>query len=245
MSRGPVVLKLGGSVITDKDRPETIDYASLDRAAGAVAAADTNGLILVHGGGSFGHPAAANHGISTEQGSYDAAGIRAVHAAMCRLNDAVLTALGDRDAHAQQIVIRGEITDLLGLELESLLNESFVPVLHGDVIAHDGRGVTVVSGDELVVTVARALDATRVGLCSAVPGVLDGDGQVIGQITSYEAVADVLVSEDSTDVTGGMDGKVRALLELDVPAAVFDLEALEPFLAGQAVGTTIDGSGAG
>ncbi|PSP53418.1 acetylglutamate kinase, partial [Halobacteriales archaeon QH_3_68_24] len=54
------VLKLGGSVITNKDSPETLDETALDSALDAVADAwrdggDSRGqgnLVIVHGGGS-------------------------------------------------------------------------------------------------------------------------------------------------------------------------------------------------
>lgn len=51
-----VVLKLGGSVVTDKDEPETVDEAGLAAAADAVAPlAESRRVVVVHGGGSFGH----------------------------------------------------------------------------------------------------------------------------------------------------------------------------------------------
>ena len=99
----------------------------------------------------------------------------------------------------------------------------------------------MVSGDELVVALALGLDADRLGLCSAVPGVLDDGGDVIPDIRSFEAVADVLGGSDATDVTGGMAGKVTALLELSAPAAIFGLDDLPAFLAGERVGTTVEG----
>jgi isopentenyl phosphate kinase len=123
--------------------------------------------------------------------------------------------------------------------VKTMLDEGFVPVLHGDVLAHAGRGVTVVSGDELAVTLAERLDADRVGLCTGVSGVLDVDGRVVERIDSFERVADSLSGSDATDVTGGMAGKVRALLALDAPASVFGLDDLEDFLAGGSPGTRI------
>jgi isopentenyl phosphate kinase len=112
-------------------------------------------------------------------------------------------------------------------------------VLHGDVIAHRSRGATIVSGDELVVALAERLDATRVGLCSSVPGVLDASGGVVPSVTDFAAVEDIVEESETTDVTGGMSGKVRALLPLEMPAWIFDLEGLEAFLAGDSPGTKI------
>ncbi|ERH05469.1 MAG: putative archaeal kinase, partial [Halonotius sp. J07HN4] len=116
----------------------------------------------------------------------------------------------------------------------------FVPVLHGDVVAHAGEGVTVLSGDELVTGLADCLGARRVGLCSTVPGVLDADGEVIDAITEFDSVAAALGDSESTDVSGGMAGKVRELLGLSGTARIFGPDAVGPFLAGDAPGTLID-----
>ena len=242
-----VVLKLGGSVITDKDAPETVDDDALGAAVDAIAAADPDRLVLVHGGGSFGHVAAADRGISREAGSRDAADVWAVHDAMRRLNDAVLRRLHDAGVaavpvHPLSVAARDE-GDALALPLDStatLLAEGFVPVLHGDVVGHAGAGATVVSGDELVTRLAAGLDADRVGLCSTVTGVYD-DGEVIPRITEFDAVADAVGGSESTDVTGGMAAKGRALLDLDAPAHVFGPESLSAFLAGEPAGTVIEG----
>ena len=241
-----VVLKLGGSVITEKDEPETIDDERLRAVAASVAGAETGGLVLVHGGGSFGHHHASAHGVSTTAGTRDAVAVREIHDAMKRLNDAVLDALSGRGVPAVPVhpfsAARRDVDGALDLPTRgvgTMLAEGFVPVLHGDVVAHTGEGATIVSGDELVVSLADGLGADRVGLCSTVPGVLDA-GEVIPRIGSYDEVADVLGESASTDVTGGMAAKVRALFELDAPASIFGPENVEAFLAGDSPGTRIE-----
>jgi isopentenyl phosphate kinase len=256
------VLKLGGSVITEKGRKETLDGDSLDRAADAIASATGSGggrespgatgedLVLVHGGGSFGHHHADRHGVTTTRGTHDVSAVMDIHGAMTTLNRFVLRRLHDRGVpalpvHPLSAGARGADgdLDLPTAQVETMLAEGFVPVLHGDGVVQEGAGVTVLSGDELVVELAGALAADRVGTCSTVPGVLDAEGHVIERIEDYAAVADALGDSESTDVTGGMAGKVRALLELDAPAWVFDLEGLETFLAGGSPGTRIGGDG--
>ncbi|GAA0552538.1 isopentenyl phosphate kinase [Halorubrum ejinorense] len=249
----PVVLKLGGSLITEKDRPETVDDAALDDACDAVADALASGavdrLVVVHGGGSFGHHHASERGVSTTTGTRDADAVAAIHGAMKRLNARVLERLRERGVpavpvHPLSLAARTDGADG-GLDLPlgstaTLLDEGFVPVLHGDGVATAGDGVTVVSGDELVVELATGLGARRVGVCSTVPGVLDDDGSVVREIRDFEAVADVLGASDATDVSGGMAAKVRELLALDAPASVFGADGLTPFLRGEEAGTRID-----
>jgi isopentenyl phosphate kinase len=240
-----IVLKLGGSVVTDKSSAETVAEERLARAADAIAAHDGD-LVLVHGGGSFGHPHAERHGVTTTDGTDDARAVVEIHGAMKELNAAVVRALLDQDVPAVPVhplsAASRDDDGTLSLSIETprrMLGEGFVPVLHGDVVAHAGRGATILSGDELVVALARGLDADRVGLCSDVPGVLDESGEILTRVETFGDVADALGGSGDTDVTGGMAAKVRELLELGAPASVFDLDGLSSFLGGGAPGTRI------
>lgn len=240
------VLKLGGSVITRKDTPETVDEVALEGAAEALSGS-TGRLVVVHGGGSFGHHHAAAHDVSTIAGTHDDVAIRAIHTAMKRLNGAVIDALADVGAPVVPVhpfsAARRTDEGILRFEtaaIETMLREGFVPVLHGDVVVHEREGATILSGDELVVALAEGLDADRVGVCSAVPGVYDSDGDVIDRIDSFDDVAEAVGASDETDVTGGMAGKVRTLLALDAPAFVFGIGGLESFISGDDPGTRIE-----
>lgn len=239
------VIKLGGSVITEKDQPETVDREALDRATAAVS--KTNGpLVLVHGGGSFGHHYAAEYGVSTTVGTEDTSEIRSIHSAMKRLNTEVIDSLvaanvpavpvhpfsaGDRDTDGRLRLDTGPVS--------TMIDAGFVPVLHGDVVADASKGATIVSGDELVVSLATALAAPRVGVCSSVPGVFDEDDRILDRIESLDDVASAVGESDTTDVSGGMAGKVRELLVLDAPAYIFDIEGLESFVGGGTPGTRV------
>lgn len=242
-----VILKLGGSVITAKEERETLDRASLEACARAVGDADED-LLLIHGAGSFGHYHAEQYGVTVTDGTHDPQAIFDIHDSMRELNDRVLAALHDHGVPAVGVhplsVASRDATDALVIPptpLATMLEEGFVPVLFGDVIVHAGQGFTVVSGDEIAVTLAGALDVGRVGMCSSVPGVLDEAGEVIPHIGSLDDVADALGGSHGWDVTGGMAEKVRELLRLPVPAAIFGLDDLPAFLAGESVGTRIEG----
>jgi len=247
------VLKLGGSLITEKDSRETVDEAALAGALDAVAEArdgSDEDLILVHGGGSFGHYHAAERGVTASEGTRDARDVVAIHSAMGRLNATVVDGLHDRDVSAVPVrplsLASKDADGALDLPTRSvarLLGEGFCPVLHGDGVVQTGTGVTILSGDEIVVALARSLSVDRVGLCSTVPGVLDSGGVVVDRIERFDDVAAALGGSDATDVTGGMAGKVRTLLDLSVPAHVFGPEGLEEFLDGGSPGTLVAGRG--
>lgn len=249
------VLKLGGSVITDKGEPETIDRPALASAAAAVGRAEPGRLVVVHGGGSFGHHHADAHGVSSTAGTREAAAVTAIHDAMGRLNAAVVAALQEEGLSAVPVrplsaAVKPDAGSTTGSEggrsvglatrpVRALLAEEFVPVLHGDVVATPGEGCTVASGDALVAALAARLAADRVGLCTTVSGVLDADGAVIEEIDSRAAVADVLGDAAATDVTGGMAAKVETLLGIEAPASIFGPDALSEFLATGTAGTVV------
>ncbi|HVP26194.1 MAG TPA: hypothetical protein VMT26_00810, partial [Candidatus Bathyarchaeia archaeon] len=59
----PAILKIGGSVITDKGEELKARTNVIDRLASEIQRANTNNLVIVHGGGSFGHPIAQRYAI--------------------------------------------------------------------------------------------------------------------------------------------------------------------------------------
>ena len=78
------ILKLGGSVVTLKDRPRTPNTEAITRLATEVATAGPRRLIIVHGGGSYGHPL-VRHSLSGYKSSNQLAGFSLTHQAMVEL----------------------------------------------------------------------------------------------------------------------------------------------------------------
>ncbi|MBS7631517.1 amino acid kinase, partial [Candidatus Bathyarchaeota archaeon] len=59
-----IILKLGGSVVTEKDKPVTPNKENIKRLSREIAEAGEGELILIHGGGSYGHPVADEYNLS-------------------------------------------------------------------------------------------------------------------------------------------------------------------------------------
>ena len=59
-SVGPLVVKLGGSVITRKREAERVRPKILRRLSEEVSSVADTPMVLLHGAGSFGHPGAAS-----------------------------------------------------------------------------------------------------------------------------------------------------------------------------------------
>ena len=147
-----VFIKLGGSLLTDKTRPQALRGEVLARLAGEVAAAlaDRPGLRLLigHGSGSFGHVAAREHG--TRAGVTSPEGWRGyaeVARAAAELNRLVVDALWEAGVPALRIQpsasARCHDGELMGMDerpLITALQNGLAPVVHGDVALDDVRG---------------------------------------------------------------------------------------------------------
>ena len=88
------ILKIGGSVITDKKGELAPRTEVINRLAEEIQKASLRNLILVHGGGSFGHPAAQKYGVK-EGLKKDAqkVGFAETHHVMTVLNGLVMDSL--------------------------------------------------------------------------------------------------------------------------------------------------------
>src|SRR5512133_692990 len=91
----PIILKLGGSAITDKAEEAKPHTDINNRLAEEIKRADLDNLIIVHGGGSFGHPTAAKYGIKDgyKEDPTQKLGFAETHHVMTVLNGLVMDAL--------------------------------------------------------------------------------------------------------------------------------------------------------
>lgn len=244
----PVLLKIGGSVVTEKRSGGGIDRAAVGSIATVLAEADFAGAV-VHGAGSCGHPEAHRYGLPHGADRSTRAGIPVTHEAVASLNRTVVAAL--RGAGLDAVGVHplgactaedGRIASFEEEPLRLMLGLGCVPVLHGDVVMDRRRGACIVSGDQLVGYLAPRLALSRVGLVTDVPGVLGPDGAVVPRVSRAGVAGLALGGSGTTDVTGGMGGKVAELLRLadaGVSSHVFGRERLADFLAGRPHGGTV------
>jgi isopentenyl phosphate kinase len=234
-----ILLKLGGSVITDKSGAGVIRHDELARISEIIAARNGKSLVVVHGAGSCGHPEADHYRIAHGVTKENRAGIFYTHQAVKKLNEHVVQAL--RNAGAEAVGIhplstciadKGRLITSRFPQLERLLGLGIIPVLHGDVVMDCTRGACIISGDQLVSVLSPALHMGRIGLATDVPGVF-GDGRVIPEITPEIVKTLKIGNSNHTDVTGGMKGKVGELLalaEMGIPSDIFHVSRMGDFL---------------
>lgn len=246
------VLKIGGSIITDKSSPTPkARPGEINRIAKEIAAGSDN-LVVVHGAGSFGHPLALKYKL-TEQ--FDAYGIIEIHRWVKVLNTMVVDALVSAGVPAVPvhalgcaILDYGRIKEMFIEPIREMIEHNMVPVLHGDVAMDSGRGAAILSGDQVVPYIAMKLGAKRIGIGSNTHGVLDAKGRTIPVITpsTFYEIREQIGDSSQTDVTGGMLGKVRELVDMadltGIESIIFNASApgsIREFMQGTAVGTLI------
>jgi isopentenyl phosphate kinase len=242
-----ILVKLGGSVITDKKIDCAINHEKLSFVASAISRAGTGGIVIIHGAGSCGHPEAKRYRLDKGVVAGQTEGIYVTHRAVSRLNDAVVAALREKGVAAvgvhplhTAVADNGRLVAFEYRHLEKMLMLKMVPVIHGDVVMDLSRGACIVSGDQLVRYLAVGLNINRVGLATDVPGVLDG-GHVVPEITKKMAPSLQIGNSLHTDVTGGMRGKINELLDLagaGIGSDIFHVSRISDFLAGTDHGGT-------
>ena len=218
-----LILKLGGSVVTHKDRPFTPHTDNIARLAAEIAEADAQPLVVVHGGGSYGHPVATEYRIAEGyREPRQLAGFSKTHQAMVELNGIIVHELLDAGVPAFSVssssFLVTEGRRITGIDLhvvEGCIESGLVPVLYGDAVLDALQGFAILSGDQLAVKLAIGLEAERLVLGSDVDGVFTDDpklaadarlieGLSLGNHGDEAKIGDAL----DTDVTGGMLGKV-------------------------------------
>lgn len=258
-----VFLKLGGSLITEKDtpamlRPEVLFRTFQEIAAARKAQPDLR-ILLGHGSGSFGHVPAKLHGtrngVSTPE---QWQGFVEVWRYASALNQAVMGGLAVTElpalAFAPSACVTAEGGRVQHWNLQPIraaLEAGLMPVVYGDVVFDTQLGGTILSTEDLFAYLALELQPELILLAGDEAGVLATypDGPVVKRITpgSYANLAAPPGAAAAADVTGGMAGKVESMLQLaqTLPGcSVRIFSGLEPGnilagLGGDALGTEI------
>ena len=89
MRQDLVLIKLGGSVVTHKERAMTLNKRAIDRIIKSLLNVKIP-IILIHGGGSFGHYWSIKYGMHSKPERYSSEGIAVVHESMISLNQFII-----------------------------------------------------------------------------------------------------------------------------------------------------------
>ena len=229
MSNELAFLKLGGSLITEKSREATARKDVISRLASELVDIRKSSpklrLLLGHGSGSFGHVSAKKYttraGVHTPdewQGFIEVwqqAGALH-HIVMDALLATGLPAIGFPPS-ASVGAADGRISAWNLAPIQSALDANLLPVVFGDVAFDSVRGGTILSTEDLFVHLAAHFHPSRVLLAGDEDGVytdFEAHGEIIPEITPSSDLSHIFEAATVADVTGGMAGKVQAMLDL-------------------------------
>lgn len=225
----PVILKLGGSAITDKAAEATPRTEIINRLAEEIKRADLDNLIVVHGGGSFGHPTAAKYNIKDgyKDDPTQKFGFAETHHIMTVLNGLVMDALIWHELPAVSIAPsscfiteNGKVKYFEDSVLKAYAKMVFTPVFYGDAVLDDKLGFTILSGDQLCAYLAIKYKAEKIVIGADTDGLFDCDPKTNPSAKPYKHLTLAELKEiqpklgkaAGTDVTGGMAGKIAELI---------------------------------
>lgn len=243
------VLKIGGSILTDKSGEKGALPEEIERVAGEVASRPHD-LVLVHGAGSFGHIPARKYGLPQK---FSPEGLRVTHESVVRLNLLLLEALAEAGVESLPVhplscltLSGGRIESFATEPIREMLEEGIMPLLHGDVAMDLTRRAGIVSGDQLVSYLARALRAEVVVVGCNVDGVLFS-GRPMAEVkrSDLPMIESAIGGSAGVDVTGGMKGKLDELLDLadmGISSVIFNASRegnIVRALQGEAIGTKV------
>lgn len=228
-----VMVKLGGSLITDKRRDGAVRLRVIRRVARelARAAATVPGvrLIVGHGSGSFGHVAASAAGLvrgADARKRLD--GISRTQRRAADLHWIVIDALADAGARPFSLAPSsfleardgGVIRVFAGPVFEAL-RLGLLPVVYGDVVLDTSRGATIVSTEEVLAALVRAARRRGVAIRRVVwvgetDGLYSGDGRTIPVVDASRGSRTAAWAGPAagTDVTGGMTHRLSVAARL-------------------------------
>jgi isopentenyl phosphate kinase len=197
-------------VITDKSRPFSYRPDVVTALAEEIASSDEK-VVVVHGGGSFGHTLAKQHGLSSHSGSASPIGVPQTRSAMWELNQLVCKTMMEFKLNPYPFSPFDMVTrakpGAAAQWLRGLLRANLTPLTFGDVFLSP-EGFRVISGDTIVYELARILKPERCVFALDEDGVYEGASHVIIPELSPSKTRKMSVAT-AGDATGGMKAKLE------------------------------------
>ena len=206
-----ILIKLGGSIITNKEKPLSPRRKTIENIVKSLKRIDEP-MIIVHGGGSFGHYWSVKYDMHTKPRKYNIKGVSIVKNSMIDLNKIILDAmiksrlnpycLPPTDFMKGDKPIPAKVK-----EIEKISKSGLIPVTFGDALWYGQNKTYILSGDKIMTHLSRIL---KPRLCIFA---LNEDG-LYSDLKTKKLIRELKgespkISENKMDVTGGMTRKVE------------------------------------
>jgi len=221
-----ILLKLGGSLITDKSKPYTAKEDVIRRLAKEIkdSLSPKYNLLISHGSGSFGHTLASQYDTANGIKSADQInGLCQVQQVAIEINRIVNRIFLEEGLNVLSF-IPSSFTSANNKTLDSIFIDpiltaaklGIIPLVFGDIILDKKTGCCIYSGETTLDNLIPPLlnngfSISKVIQVGATDGVYDQNGVTIPKISplNFNSIKSVLAGSSATDVTGGMLHKVE------------------------------------
>ena len=229
--KGRIVIKLGGGLITNKNKVKTLDKDAINKVCEVIKILTEEGykIIIVHGAGSYGHILSKemkiSEGMNDEIYEKQIKAVEQIRENMKELNNEVIDSLKkvnlDSRGFPPSIWAMNTGKEFIGnIDIfEKEIGET-IPICFGDVVKRDDENeFGILSGDDLMYRLSMEIPEVifTVFLLGDVDGVMDKppdnlDANLISTWKRYDSIKTSHNSE--VDVTGGMDLKLTRASEI-------------------------------
>jgi len=211
-----ILIKLGGSIITNKGKPQSARRKTIDNILKQIKKINEP-MILVHGGGSYGHYWSMKYSMHTKPARYSLKGLSVVKNSMIELDKIILNSatknklntysLPPTDFMSGNKPIKNKIQ-----KIGEIAKSGLVPITYGDALWYGQKKSYILSGDVIMTTIGKILKP-RLSIF-----VLNVDG-VYSNIKSKKLINDFkkekpTIGKNKMDVTGGMTRKISEAVKM-------------------------------
>ena len=148
--RGMILIKLGGSIVTNKRKPESARRKTIDNILKQIKKINEP-TILVHGGGSYGLYWSVKYGMHTKPARYSLKGLSVVKNSMIELDKIILDSAAKNKLNTYAMPptdfmngnkpIRNKIQ-----RMGEIAKSGLVPVTYGDALWYGQKKSYILSG---------------------------------------------------------------------------------------------------
>ena len=206
-----ILIKLGGSIITNKQKPLTPNLSAINKIAAQLKKV-REPIIIVHGGGSFGHYWSVRYEMHTKPAKYSKKGVAIVKNSMVELNKIILDLFLKNELIPYCLpptdFMFGHKPDVKKIkEILKIAKVDLVPISYGDVLWHGKNKFYILSGDRIMGILAKILKPRLAIFVLSVDGVYSDmkTKKILYEIKGQQTA----ISEVKMDVTGGMARKIK------------------------------------
>jgi isopentenyl phosphate kinase len=231
MGKTLTIIKLGGSLLTDKSKPYEARRSIIGSTARELKECIDEGLIesliIVHGVGSYGHPPVLEYKLYKGfTGPEQFIPLSKTQSAVNEFRFMISREFQEAGLpvnllHPSSMVVaeKMHIVSSFFEPLKGWMSLGMIPLLGGDLLYDKTMGFSVGSGDELAIVLARALDAKRLIFAMDESGIYDDNpkknltANLLREINinNIDSIIDGLKQKGQVDASGAMKGKLSSI----------------------------------